>query len=364
MGQDRTTRLDVAALLAATVLVIGVAATGLYNYLLFHSLVEAFSIIVACGVFMVVWNARPFLDNNYLLFVGIGFLFVAALDLLHMLAYKGMGVFVPDGSALASQFWIQARYLQAVTLVAAPFFIGRRLGAGLLFAIYVLVLGLLLSSVFYVRVFPECMAQDGTVTAFKADSEYVISGLLALAMLLLLWRGRRAFDHRVLALLWWSIGFALACELVFAVGVGSNMLGHLFKVISFYLIYKAVIETSMVRPHDVLFRDLQQSELALRASELHFRRMVDESPGGVVVANRQGIIEYANPAAEALFGRSAQELFGKPFGHPLEPGKAIALDVTRPDGQTIIAGMHVVETQWEGHPCYLASLHDITEHRR
>jgi len=73
MGQDSTTRPDVAALLMAAVLLIGVAATCLYSYLLFHSLVEAFSVIVACGVFMVVWNARPFLDNNYLLFVGIGF---------------------------------------------------------------------------------------------------------------------------------------------------------------------------------------------------------------------------------------------------------------------------------------------------
>jgi PAS domain-containing protein len=212
------------------------------------------------------------------------------------------------------------------------------------------------------------MRWDGSFTAFKTDSEYAISALFAVGMLLLLWRGRRGFDRHVLALLWWSIAFTLASELVFALNFGGehvgNMMGHLFKVIAFYLIYKAVIETSLVRPHDVLFRDLQQSERALRASELHFRRMVDESPGGVVVASREGIVKYANPAAQALFGRPAHELVGEPFGHPLQPGKAIALDITRPDGQTIIAGMHVVETQWEGHPSYLASLHDITVHRR
>ena len=44
--------------------------SSLYNYLLFHSLVEIFSIIVACGIFIVAWNSRRFLDNNYLLFIG------------------------------------------------------------------------------------------------------------------------------------------------------------------------------------------------------------------------------------------------------------------------------------------------------
>ena len=44
--------------------------SSLYNYLLFHSLAEIFSIIVACGIFIVAWNSRRFLDNNYLLFIG------------------------------------------------------------------------------------------------------------------------------------------------------------------------------------------------------------------------------------------------------------------------------------------------------
>ena len=57
--------------------------TSFYNYLLFHSLVEIFSIVIACGIFMVAWNSRRFLDNNYLLFLGIAYLFIAALDLLH-----------------------------------------------------------------------------------------------------------------------------------------------------------------------------------------------------------------------------------------------------------------------------------------
>ncbi len=49
------------------------------NYLLFHGLAEVFSIIMACGIFMVAWNSRDFMDNNYILFLGIAYLFIAVL---------------------------------------------------------------------------------------------------------------------------------------------------------------------------------------------------------------------------------------------------------------------------------------------
>ena len=71
----------------------GIFLTSLYNFLLFHSLAELFSIVIAFGIFIVVWNSRRFLDNNYLLFLGIAYLFVGAIDAVHTLAYKGMGVF-------------------------------------------------------------------------------------------------------------------------------------------------------------------------------------------------------------------------------------------------------------------------------
>ena len=72
---------------------IGLAWTQQYSYLLFHSLAEIFSIVVACTVFAVFWNARTLMGNTCYLFIGIGFLFVALLDLLHTLSIGTMNVF-------------------------------------------------------------------------------------------------------------------------------------------------------------------------------------------------------------------------------------------------------------------------------
>ena len=74
-----------------------------YNYLLFHTSAETFSIIIACGVFMFAWNARKFIENHYLLFIGIAYLFIGMLDLLHTLSYKGMGVFPKYDSNFPTQ---------------------------------------------------------------------------------------------------------------------------------------------------------------------------------------------------------------------------------------------------------------------
>ncbi len=71
----------------------GLYLMSLQGYLLFHAAVELFSIAVAWDIFLLAWNSRRLMANNYLLFLGISYLFVGGIDLLHTLAYKGMGCF-------------------------------------------------------------------------------------------------------------------------------------------------------------------------------------------------------------------------------------------------------------------------------
>ncbi len=252
--------------LAWIVILLGFYGISLTNYLLFHSLVELFSIIVAGGIFMLAWNSRRFLDNNYLLFVGIAYLFVAGLDLLHTLAYKGMGVF-PDEANLPTQLWIAARYLQSVSLLLAPLFLHRTLKPYVVFVSYSLVMGLLLGSIFYWQNFPACYIEGVGLTPFKKASEIIISFILIGAIFLLL-RYRDDFDLDVLRLLAWAILSTIVAELAFIFYVDvyglSNMIGHIFKLISFYLVYKAIIETGLVQPYSLLFRRVKQSEETLR----------------------------------------------------------------------------------------------------
>jgi hypothetical protein len=69
-----------------------------YNYLLFHSLADGVSIVIATCVFTIIWNGRRIVDNDYFLYVGIAFLFFAFWDLMHLLGNKNMGVFPKYGN--------------------------------------------------------------------------------------------------------------------------------------------------------------------------------------------------------------------------------------------------------------------------
>jgi signal transduction histidine kinase len=269
-------RLNGPGRLAILVLAGAAALAGLYflsqeNYLLFHGIAEGFSIVIAFAIFAVAWNSRRFMDNNYLLFIGIAYLFVGGLDFLHTLAYRGMGVFPGYGTNLATQLWIAARYVEALSLVMAPLFIHRRLPTSLAFLGYSLVVVLLLASIFYWDIFPTAFIDGSGLTPFKIASEYFISALLLAAIWLLL-RNRREFSPGVVRLMVASLGITIASEMSFtlytdAYGI-ANVIGHLLKVVSFYFIYKALIETGLTRPYDLLFLDLKRGEEALQRTNI------------------------------------------------------------------------------------------------
>jgi signal transduction histidine kinase len=253
---------------SAIILVLWVSKT--YSFLLFHSFAELFSIVVACGIFILAWNSRHFTKNHYLLLIGIAYLFVGVLDLLHTLAYKGMGVFAGYDANLPTQLWIAARYLESLSLLIAPFVIYRKLNINAVFSGYTALLSILLLSIFYWQVFPDCFIEGSGLTLFKKTSEYIISLILA-ASIAALWKRRSEFERDVLRLITASIVLTIGAELAFTFYVSvyglSNFVGHYLKIISFYLIYKAIIETGFMKPYKLLFRDLLKTEDALREAK-------------------------------------------------------------------------------------------------
>ncbi|MEW6751996.1 MAG: MASE3 domain-containing protein [Candidatus Latescibacterota bacterium] len=143
----RAARSSCLSLLLAPLVLVALYLASRANYLLFHSLVEGFSIAVVIGAFMVVWNARRFLQSGYLMWVGCAYLFVGALDGLHLLAYKGMGVF-PAQANLATQLWIAARWMESLSLLMASFFLARRPNLQALLGGYALAFALIVLAIF------------------------------------------------------------------------------------------------------------------------------------------------------------------------------------------------------------------------
>ncbi|WP_406700019.1 PAS domain S-box protein [Singulisphaera sp. Ch08] len=60
-------------------------------------------------------------------------------------------------------------------------------------------------------------------------------------------------------------------------------------------------------------REMQEKNLALTASEARYRQLTEGCLDAVVVADRQGRVTLFNPAAEKIFGRSMDEVLGRPI---------------------------------------------------
>lgn len=124
---------------------------------------------------------------------------------------------------------------------------------------------------------------------------------------------------------------------------------------------------------------------ALQASELRFRALLDEHPNGVVVANEDGRIVFANRLAAELFGRPVGELVGSAVeelmpasarsahlshrasfaAHPVRRAMGSGRDLVavRADGSTFPVEIALSPFETDGTLLTIAVVTDISERR-
>ncbi len=288
------------------------------DYLAFHMLVELFGITVAWGIYLLVWTSRENIRNNFLLLAGNSLLFVGFLNLAHTLSFQGMHVFNGVDSNLPDQSYLAARYFEGITLLLAIFSLRlKRVLSSfeyyLAFALYLLITLLLFGTIFLWKNFPLSSTVSG-YTFFYLASEYVITAIF-LACLAGLWRVRRRFEIQVFR---WLVGAAASLVLsealqtaLFDVSAVSNFIAHLFNLLVFYLFYRAVMQTGVVQPQALLFRELQEKQDALASSQAKLKAILNSTAQGYILMDPQGVIlafnNEANAFAHLILGRPMQE---------------------------------------------------------
>ncbi|RPJ73411.1 MAG: PAS domain S-box protein, partial [Alphaproteobacteria bacterium] len=138
---------------------------------------------------------------------------------------------------------------------------------------YVLITSYLLISIIYLKSFPTSYIEGSGVTSFKLISEYVII-LILFCSFILLYVKRDRFDRDVLILIAISILLTIFGELPFIfynhMDNFPSLMGHLLKVLSFYFIYRAIVETGFEEPYRTHLRELKQREEALTEETTFF----------------------------------------------------------------------------------------------
>jgi PAS domain S-box-containing protein len=330
---------------------------------------------------VITWTSRRIIDNNYLRFIGIASLFIAIIDLIHTLGYAGMGVFQGGGGNLSTSLWISARAVQAISLLIAPLLIRKKINNASLFIGYTAVTSLLLGSIFIWNVFPTAYIDGVGLTPFKINSEYIIC-IILLGSLILLVQKRKEFSSKVYRLLIASIILTIGSELAFTFYISVfglfNTIGHFFKLMEFYLIYKAIIQTAITKPYNVIFRNLKQSEEKLRSifSSSSNAITVTDLNGKVIDCNQETLEIHGFSSKEEVIGRNAFTFISKKdkikamqnMKKTLQKGQVKDVEYTlmTKDGREFPAEISVsVIKDYSGNPTSLVNItKDITERKR
>ena len=111
--------------------------------------------------------------------------------------------------------------------------------------------------------------------------------------------------------------------------------------------------------------ELQARSAELAESEARFRNIIERTADGIVIVDQKGRVRFANPGAERLFARTAEELLDQDFGVAVVSGETTEMDIVQiADEQPVIAELRVSATTWEGSAAQIISLRDITDRKR
>ncbi len=292
------------------------AGRGLAGYSSLHTTLEMLSISVAAMVFGLAWGVHKYRASGRALVVGVLFLGVAILDLSHTLSFPGMPDFVtPTGIEKAINFWLVARLLAAIALLIAvwsPAHLDQRLNRCSRYLWLAIVLGLCalahLWFLGYPELTPRTFISGVGLTPFKVNTEYglIVLYLIAASGLFFRREKNREFNANYLAL---SAVIMAASEFYFAVYVNAwdvyNLLGHLYKVIAYAFLNRALFFATIERPYEALLESRSDLEATLDTlPDLLF----EVSAGGTYLAvHARASGKLAAPASH-LLGRNLRDV--------------------------------------------------------
>jgi two-component system phosphate regulon sensor histidine kinase PhoR len=323
------------------------------SYLLFHNVAEFFSVMVSLSMFGIGWYTYEQSKDRHALFLSIAFLGIGLMDFMHTFSNAAMPPFVtPNSSNKSTQFWIAVRLFQAVAFLVSAYVYpespSRWLSKRVLMAFTLFVSFIVFTGItFFPAYVPDTFVTGVGLTPFKRISEYLVIGLLC-ASTAAYWRRMKLTGDRMLIYYLGAFVICILSEFPFAVYTRVfdtyNVLGHIYKVAAFSLIYYGVYRASVKAPYLSLTRvseklkveivERERTEESLRQARNNLEARVEKRTADLTQSNARlrTEIEDRQKAEEAL--RGSEERYRLLFEN-MTQGLALHEILTDVQGQPI-----------------------------
>jgi PAS domain S-box-containing protein len=115
-----------------------------------------------------------------------------------------------------------------------------------------------------------------------------------------------------------------------------------------------------VERHRILI-ELEKKIQELKKSEARFKSIMEKIEDAVIVADKEGVVQFANSSSAHFLGASPEDLIGEEFKFPLEINQLKEIELSLKGKKKTKAEMRVTETEWEGNGAYLIFLRNVPE---
>jgi signal transduction histidine kinase len=230
-------------------------------YLVFHNVAEFFGVMVSLSMFGIGWYTYDQSKDRHALFLSTAFLAIGLMDFMHTLSYAAMPTFItPNSSNKSTQFWIAVRLFQAVAFLASAYVYAERpnrwLSKRILMTTALLVsLFVFTGIIFFPSYMPATFVDGVGLTPFKKGSEFMVI-LLTCAATAAYWRRMMKSGNRLLTYYLSALVVCIFSEISFvdytSVFDTYNVIGHVYKVAAFFLIYYGIYKASVRDPYTKL----------------------------------------------------------------------------------------------------------------
>lgn len=280
----------------------------LSGYVPVHTVLEFLSVLTSFLVFAIIWSTPSRHVSTSLVIISLSLLSAGILDFLHMMSIHGMPDFVSTNDSQKSiAFWLAARATVAIGLLAGSVIRktvaisrGNRLALVLVFQGATIVVAW--AVLFQPQLVPVFFVAGHGTTLLKSGTEVMLVAALAIAA----WRFHglaRTSGESYYSIMFGAASLSAVGELFFAnylvANDMQNMVGHLYKIVSYWMVFRAMFLLSVRRPYDILSRQaqaLRQANEALRVQSL----ALESTATPVCVTDVHGIIRWRNRAALSL----------------------------------------------------------------
>ncbi len=275
-------------------------------FLNFHTLLEFITIIIYFVIFTITYYTYTKNQRTRLLVFSATFFIIGWLDFFHTMSYNGMqGLFVEASIQRATTYWIVTRLVQSIGLLVAAIIpynhrSKQKNNTILLFACLITFSFFYLMS-YHLDIFPVMFIPGQGLTVTKVYLEYVIISLFILTAGLMikdfLKTGNEYFRIFII-----GVFFAIFAEASFtlyrSVFDTYNFIGHIYKIISGYYLFKGIFLYNLENH----FKQLDEARSSLKNYAENLESIIEERTMEIKDNNEKMLLdlEYAKLVQQSL----------------------------------------------------------------